>query len=90
MKGEDIFFIGGLVFIGYWLTKKQPNIISVDPIEKSNITDVPSQPKTITLDLNPPKPRRANSYIDSSVVKSYDASKFSTVAPPMVTIQREY
>lgn len=90
MKGEDIFFIAGLVFIGYWLTKKQPNIISVDPIESSSVTDVPSEPKTIILDLNPPKPRSANSYVDAGVRRSFDASKFSTVAPPMVTIQREY
>ena len=90
MKTEDIFFVGGLVFIGYWLLKKQPKVISVEPLESKPVTQVPQEQKTIIIDLNNQKPMRANDYIDSDVRRSFDASKSSTIAPPKVTIQRQF
>jgi hypothetical protein len=84
MKLEDVFFIGGLVFIGYWLTRKNPTIITsentgVKPFIKEE------EPKTIVIDLN--KTQNSNSVLNNSVVRDYKTAIQDTVSPLKVYVK---
>jgi hypothetical protein len=84
MKAENLLLIAGIGFIAYWLVKKPIKVIDINPpmeIEKE-------EPKTIVLDLN--KTKRNSGLFPDNMAKDYNASKFSTVAPPMVVIKREF
>ena len=88
MEREDIILILGLGFIAYWMLKKNPTIIdnstpTQDLPEKIDIEDIEPK-KTVVLDMRPKMTSREAFY--APFRKSYDASKFATVAPPMVTI----
>jgi len=84
MKLENLLLVAGVGFIAYWLVKKPIKVIDINPpmeIQKE-------EPKTIVLDLN--KTRRNGGLFPDGMVKDYNASKFRTVAPPMVVVKREF
>jgi len=84
MKAENLLILVGVGFIAYWLVKKPIKVIDINPpmeIEKE-------EPKTIVLDLN--KTKRNSGLFPDNMAKDYNASKFRTVAPPMVVIKREF
>jgi len=82
MKLENLLLVAGVGFIAYWLVKKPIKVIDINPpMEKE-------EPKTIVLDLN--KTKRNGGLFPDDMVKDYNASKFSTVAPPMVVVKREF
>lgn len=91
MKTENILLLGGLAFVGYWLFKKyKPKTIDVTEPQMLNTTNNNNQePKTIILDLKNNRMSRTETRqaFLSPFHKGYDASKFATVAPPMVKIQ---
>ena len=84
MKLENLLLVAGVGFIAYWLVKKPIKVIDINPpmeMEKE-------EPKTIFLDLN--KTKRNGGLFPDNMVKDYNASKFRTVAPPMVVIKKEF
>jgi hypothetical protein len=87
MKSEDVFFIAGLVFIGYWLTKKNPTIIASDSLDIKPF--VPNEePKTIVLDLN--KGRSPNQNADEIYVRDYKTAIQDTVSPRRVFVKQDF
>jgi len=83
MKAENLLLVLGVGFIGYWLFKKPTKVIDINPqMELDN-----EEPKTIVLDLN--KTKNGGLFPDN-MVNDYNASKFSTVAPPSVTVKRQF
>lgn len=100
MKFEDVFFIGGLVFIGYWLTKKNATIIASDTLDIKDLTNPDKatkvrvnepyreEPKTIVLNMN--TPMRANDFLDEKFVKDYNSSMEATFSPRKVFVKSEF
>lgn len=87
MKLEDVFFIGGLVFIGYWLTKKNPTIIASDSLDTKPF--VPNdEPKTIVIDLN--RPKLPVQGLDESYVRDYRTAIQDTFSPQRVFVKQEF
>jgi hypothetical protein len=83
MKAENLLLVLGVGFIAYWLVKKPIKVIDINPqMELDN-----EEPKTIVLDLN--KTKNGGLFPDN-MVNDYNASKFSTVAPPSVTVKRQF
>jgi len=83
MKAENLLLVFGVGFIAYWLVKKPIKVIDINPqMELDN-----EEPKTIVLDLN--KTKNGGLFPDN-MVNDYNASKFSTVAPPSVTVKRQF
>jgi hypothetical protein len=83
MKAENLLLVLGVGFIAYWLVKKPIKVIDINPqMELDN-----EEPKTIVLDLNKTK---NNGLFPDNMVNDYNASKFSTVAPPSVTVKRQF
>ena len=82
MKIENVIIIGGLGYLAYWLLKRQPKVIDINPTMENTKVE---EPKTIYLDLSNRKKNR--NFFPESFVKDFDASKFSTVAPPSVVIK---
>lgn len=87
MKTEDIFFIGGLVFIGYWLTKKNVTIITSEALDTKPFAPI-EEPKTIVLDLN--QRRKASNLFDDRFVKDYNSSMEATFSPQRVHVKSEF
>lgn len=86
MQKEDIILIFGLGFIAYWMLKKTPKVIdnmTADIAERVDLEGIEPK-KTVVLDMRPKMTTREEFY--APFRKSYNASKFATVAPPMVTI----
>jgi hypothetical protein len=84
MKAENLLLVLGVGFIAYWLVKKPIKVIDINPqMELDN-----QEPKTIVLDLN--KTKRNGGLFPDNMVNDYNASKFSTVAPPSVTVKRQF
>lgn len=83
MKLTDLFLIGGTIYIGYWLLKKNPKIIDVKP----DILPKKEQPKTIILNLND-TPKKVNTFYEDDFVRDYNASQMATTSPALVTIKR--
>jgi hypothetical protein len=84
MKVENLLLVLGVGFIAYWLVKKPIKVIDINPqMELDN-----EEPKTIVLDLN--KTKRNGGLFPDNMVNDYNASKFSTVAPPSVTVKRQF
>lgn len=79
----NTILIGGVLLLGYYLYKRKPKVIDVKP----DILEKKEPPKTIVLNLNQPQGKQ-NSFYDDVYVRDYDASKFSTIAPPMVVVKR--
>ena len=88
MKLEDVFFIGGLVFIGYWITKKQATIIPSDSLDISPLTQPEEEPKTIVLNLNAPK--NSGYVMEDKYVKDYNSSMEATFSPQKVHVKRYF
>jgi hypothetical protein len=88
MKLEDVFFIGGLVFIGYWITKKQAIIIPSESLDISSLTETEEKPKTIVLNLN--APQNSGYSADDKYVKDYDSSMGATFSPQRVHIKKDF
>lgn len=87
MKTQDIVLLGVGLYLTYLLLKKRENIIDVAPdIVKDLSESDKEEAKTIVLNLRDTPKRKANSFRDDIYARDFDASKFSTVAPPMVTI----
>jgi hypothetical protein len=84
MKLENLLLVAGVGFIAYWLAKKPIKVIDINPQMEMQ----KEEPKTIILDLN--KTKRNGGLFPESMVKDYNASKFSTVAPPLVVFKREF
>jgi len=82
MKIENVIIIGGLGFLAYWLLKKQPKVIDINPTMEDTKNE---EPKTIYLDLSNRNKKR--NLFPESFVRDFDASKFRTVAPPSVVIK---
>lgn len=85
MKLTDLFLIGGTIYIGYWLLKKNPKIIDVKP----DILPKKEQPKTIILNLND-TPKKVNTFYEDDFVRDYNSSQMATVSPPLVTIKNPF
>jgi hypothetical protein len=87
MKLEDVFFIGGLVFIGYWLTKKQPIIIPSEPLEIKPLQPEPEEPKSITIDMGRPTKRQG---FYEPFRKGYNSSMEATFSPQKVHVKSDF
>lgn len=79
MKIENVLIIGGLGFIAYWLLKKQPKVIDINPPMEEPKKE---EPQTITLNLREQK----RNLFPRNFAKDFNASKFRTVAPPKVVV----
>ena len=88
MKLEDVFFIGGLVFIGYWITKKQATIIPSESLDISPLTETEEKPKTIFLNLN--APRNSGYNMDDKYVRDYNSSMEATFSPLKVHVKSDF
>ena len=88
MKLEDVFFIGGLVFIGYWLTKKQATIIPSESLDISPLTETEDKPKTIVLNLN--ALQNSGYTMDEKYVRDYNTSMEATFSPLKVHVKRYF
>lgn len=87
MKLEDVFFIGGLVFIGYWLTKKNATIITSEPLNTKPFAPL-EEAKTIVLDLN--QRSRASNLFDDRLAKDYNSSMEATFSPQRVHVKSSF
>ena len=87
MKFEDIFFIGGLVFIGYWLTKKNVTIIPSESLDIKSFVPEPLS-RTIVLDLN--SRRKPTNMFDDKLVKDYNSSMGATFSPQRVHVKSDF
>jgi hypothetical protein len=87
MKLEDVFFFGGLVFIGYWLTKKNATIITSEALDTKPFAPI-EDVKTIVLDLS--QRSRGSNLFDESFFKDYDSSIKSTVSPQRVHVKSDF
>ena len=86
MKLSNVLIIGGAIAIGYFLLRKKPKVINVEPdITKKDV----EKPRTIVLNLSEPQ-KKVNTFYDDVYVRDFNSSKFSTVAPPMVTIKSNF
>lgn len=83
MKAENLLLVLGVGFIAYWLVKKPIKVIDINPQMELDT----EEPKTIVLDMN--KTKNGGLFPDN-MVNDYNASKFSTVAPPSVTVKRQF
>lgn len=83
MKAENFLLVLGVGFIAYWLAKKPIKVIDINPPMETE-----DEPKTIVLDLN--KTKRNGGLFPDNMVQDYNASKFSTVAPPSVLFKRNF
>ena len=78
-----LLLVGGAMVVGYLLSKRKPKVIDVEPdILKKDV----EKPRTIVLNLSEPQ-KKVNTFYDDVYVRDYNSSKFSTVAPPSVTIK---
>jgi hypothetical protein len=86
MKLSNVLLVGGVIAIGYFLLRKKPKVINVEPdITKKDV----EKPRTIVLSLSEPQ-KKVNTFYDDVYVRDFNASKFSTVAPPSVTIKSNF
>ena len=91
MKTENILILSGLVVLGYFIYKEstKPKVKVEVP---KNTTE--EKPQTIFLDLTQDARRMTRQQTRQAFlqdyVKDYNASKFATVAPPMVKVQTMY
>jgi hypothetical protein len=85
MKLSNVLLVGGVIFVGYLIFRKKPTIIDVKP----DILPKNNEAKTIVLNLSEPQ-KKINTFYDDVYVRDYNASKFSTVAPPSVTIKSNF
>lgn len=83
MKAENFLLVLGVGFIAYWLAKKPIKVIDINPPMETE-----DEPKTIVLDLN--KTKRNGGLFPESMAKDYDASLFSTIAPPRTSIKENF
>jgi hypothetical protein len=86
MKLEDVFFFGGLVFIGYWLTKKNATII---PSETMDIKSFVPEPLTRTIVLDLKTKSKPSNLFDEKFVRDYNTSIESTISPQKIHVKRE-
>jgi hypothetical protein len=86
MKIENVLIIGGLGIIAYWLLKKQPKVVDINPPMEEPKKE---EAKTIYLDLSDKRKKNRNVF-PNSFVRDFDASKFRTVAPPMVVVKESF
>ena len=87
MKLEDVFFFGGLVFIGYWLTKKNATIITSEALDTKPFAPI-EEAKTIVLDLS--QRSRASNLFDDNFVKDYNSSMEATFSPQRVHVKSDF
>jgi hypothetical protein len=84
MKLENLLLVAGIGFIAYWFIKKPTKVIDINPPMEMET----EEPQTIVLDLN--KTKRNSGLFPDDMVKDYNASKFSTVAPPSVLVKKGF
>jgi len=90
MKAETLLIFGGVAFLTYWLLKKTPNAVSVDPPKQE---EVKPEPKTIVLNLRDNTTQRRKQFRQDFLnpyIKDFNTSKHVTVAPASVTIEPMY
>jgi hypothetical protein len=82
MKLEKVLIVGGVALVGYWLWKKyNKKVIDVNP----PMEQPKEEPKTIRISMSGSRRKNRNLF-PQSMYSQYNATKGSTVAPPMVTI----
>jgi hypothetical protein len=83
METKNIVIIGGIVLIAYLVFKKKKakKPINIDP----PLEQPKQEPSTIVINMNN-KRKRPSSLFPNSMYAQYNASKFATIAPPMVEI----
>jgi hypothetical protein len=77
-----------LVFIGYWLTKKNATIIPSESLDIKPLDESEEKPKTIVLNLNAPK--NNGIVMDDVYVKDYNTSMQATFSPQKVHIKSSF
>ena len=83
LSGENFLLFVGIGYIAYWLLRKTPKAIDINPPMQSSAND----PRTIVLDLRDKKKNTNRSGLfPSGLAKDYNTSESKTFAPSRTII----